>query len=114
MTDPKVIKDKDGDRWTAIVDGDRFGGFGSEEAAQRFVRRFAYGDLTTTVAEEITEYQRTMPVLKMELERLRAAGGDPHDPGKIARLERSIALTEEGYQERIMDAADDESNVRKN
>jgi hypothetical protein len=51
MMPPENPKDvsiiKDGDRWVAIINSVRFGGFRSEEAAQRFVRAFCHGEYST-------------------------------------------------------------------
>lgn len=44
---PKVIKAADPNYWLAIIDGQRIGGFRSEDDAWRFIRAFAGGDVYT-------------------------------------------------------------------
>jgi hypothetical protein len=42
-----IVKDADPNYWLAIIDGQRIGGFRSEDDAWRFIRAFTGGDVYT-------------------------------------------------------------------
>jgi hypothetical protein len=85
---------KDGDRWTAIVAGDRFERFRSEDDAWGWILCLCTEDDLNEAGEvgsldfEIAEHQRVLRIMKAELL------NPPSDPDERARLKRSFILTQ--------------------
>jgi hypothetical protein len=106
MMPPENPKDvsivKDGDRWVAIIDSVRFGGFRSEEAARRFVRAFCYGEYSTpTLAHAIGGLKRARSYGEYSI---RFA---PNDHMREIN-KRSAELTERYWRNEIMKLLDAE------
>ena len=99
--DLKVIKD--GDRWTAIIGGERFERFRSEADAWGFVRCLCSDDADewgkVDLSFAMAEYRRFRAWAEVQL------GSAAGDPDRFARAQRTIALNEEFHRQRIMHAA---------
>ena len=111
MMPPENPKDvsiiKDGDRWVAIIDSVRFGGFRSEMAAQRFVRALCYGEYSTpTLAHAIGGLKRARSYGPYSVRFAR----DDH-MREINR--RSAKLTEQYWLDQIIKLLDAEGGDKK-
>lgn len=111
MIPPENPKDvsiiKDADRWVAIIDSIRFGSFRSEEAAQRFVRAFCYGEYSTpTLAHSIAALKRARSYGEHSV---RFA---PDDHMREIN-KRSSELTEQYWQDQIIKLLDAEGGSKK-
>jgi len=97
---------KDGDCWVAVVAGERFDRFRSEDDAWGWVLCLCSEDDGDDVGDvddldtEIAEHQRVLRAMRMRL-----AKPSP-DPDERARQKRAFVLTQRAYTLRVMKAAE--------
>jgi hypothetical protein len=109
--DASVIKD--GDWWVAVVAGERFDRFRSEDDAWGWVLCLCTEDDGDDVGDvedldsEIAEHQRILRAMRMRM------ADPPSDPDERARQKRAFVLTQRAYTLRVMKAAEAKGGDRR-